>query len=211
MKANVSELFYSIQGEGITIGSPSIFIRFCGCNLRCPFCDTKYALDCKNYLSYEEIINQIKQFPAKRIIFTGGEPALQDEFIAFFISKNSNFFYQMETNGTILPKKSITLLDHITVSPKMFEINTDVLKEFKNIAKSIEFKFVVSEDFTREMELIYKLTLKPVVFQPVWENENLSKYIQKTKKIIEKVKEKAPFIKIIPQIHKILYGNRRGI
>ncbi len=211
MKANVSEIFYSIQGEGITIGYPSIFIRFCGCNLRCPFCDTKYALDCENYIEYEEVISQVKQFPARRVIFTGGEPALQDDFIAFFIGKNPDFFYQMETNGTVLPQKSISLLDHITVSPKMFALNIDVLKGFKNQARSVEFKFVVNENFDEEIELIRKLDLKPVVFQPIWENEGLSEYIQKTAKIIEKVKKNAPFVRVIPQIHKILYGNRRGI
>ncbi len=211
MKANVSEIFYSIQGEGITIGYPAIFIRFCGCNLRCPFCDTKYALDCENYLDYEEITDKTRRFPAKRVIFTGGEPALQDDFIAFFIAKNPDFFYQMETNGTILPQKSISLLNHITVSPKMFALNIDVLKEFKNEARSVEFKFVVNENFDEEIELIHKLDLKPVVFQPIWENESLSEYLQKTAKIIEKVKGAAPSIRIIPQIHKIIYGNRRGI
>ena len=211
MKANVSEIFYSIQGEGITIGHPAIFIRFCGCNLKCSFCDTKYALDCKNYIDCEEILSRIKQFPTKRIIFTGGEPALQDDFIAFFISKNPNSFYQMETNGTILPRKSIKILNHITVSPKIFALNIDVLKELKNRAKSIEFKFVVNENFKEEIELISKFDLKPVVFQPIWESESPREYLQKTAKIIEKVKEKAPFIRVIPQIHKILYGNKRGI
>lgn len=211
MKANVSEIFYSIQGEGITIGYPAVFIRFCGCNLRCPFCDTKYALNCENYIEYKEIMSQIRRFSVRRIIFTGGEPALQDDFIAFFIGKNPDFFYQMETNGTVLPQKSILLLDHITVSPKMFALNIDVLKEFKNKARSIEFKFVVSENFDEEIELIRKIDLKPAVFQPIWENESLSEYIQKTTKIIEKTKEKAPSIRVIPQIHKILYGNRRGI
>ncbi len=211
MKANISEIFYSIQGEGLTIGSPAVFIRFCGCNLNCPFCDTKYALNCQNWLEYDEIEEEVSKYKAKRVVFTGGEPALQDAFMAYFMQKNPEFYYQMETNGTIFPEKSVAFLDHITVSPKMFAVKREVLKALKTEAKSTEFKFVVDENFDEELKLIEELDLKPVVFQPIWRDETLKSYLEKVRSIIEIVKEKAPNVRVIPQLHKILYGNKRGI
>ncbi len=211
MKANLSEIFYSIQGEGLTIGAPAIFIRLCGCNLNCPFCDTKYAIDCTNWIGYETIKTIVRKFSGKRIIFTGGEPALQDEFMAFFMEKNPDFIYQIETNGTVLFKKSIKLFDHITISPKMFALKKDVLMELKETAKSVEFKFVVDENFENELNLVKELNLPRVVFQPVWLDESREYYLAKTRKIIEKVKTLAPNIRVIPQLHKILYGFKRGI
>ncbi len=211
MKANISEIFYSIQGEGLTIGFPAIFIRFCGCNLNCPFCDTKYAISCQNWLEYDKIQREVSKFRAKRVVFTGGEPALQDTFMAYFMQKNPDFYYQMETNGTVFPEKSITLLDHITVSPKMFAVNRDVLRAIKTEAKSVEFKFVVDENFNEELKLIEELDLKPVVLQPIWRDETLENYLEKVKNIIEIAKKKAPSVRVIPQLHKILYGQKRGI
>ncbi len=210
MKANISEIFYSIQGEGQTIGFPAIFVRFCGCNLNCPFCDTKYALNCENWMEYKEIIREVKQYPSKRVIFTGGEPALQDDFIAYFMRDNPEYIYQIETNGTII-FKDIERFNHITISPKMFALKKEVLIELNKRANSIEFKFVVTENFYNELRLIKDLNLKNVVFQPIWENETMLDYLKKGRKIIEKIKTEAPFIRVIPQLHKIIYGNGRGI
>ena len=211
MKANISEIFYSIQGEGLTIGFPATFIRFCGCNLNCPFCDTKYAINCQNWREYDKIQREVSKFKAKRVVFTGGEPALQDTFMAHFMQKNPDFYYQMETNGTVFPEKSIALLDHITVSPKMFAVNKDVLRAIKTEAKSVEFKFVVDENFNEELKLIEELDLNPIVLQPIWRDETLEDYLEKVKNIIEIAKKKAPGARVIPQLHKILYGQKRGI
>jgi len=211
MKANVSEIFYSVQGEGTTIGAPAIFIRFCGCNLSCPFCDTKYAINCRNILDFKAIYTIVSKFPAKRIIFTGGEPVLHDEFISYFIEEKPNYYYQIETNGTIYPENSIKKLDHVVVSPKMFAVDKHILVKLKENARSIEFKFVVDENFDKELELIDELKLENIVFQPVWNNETREQYLAKTRAIIEKVKQIATGIRVIPQLHKILYGFKRGI
>ncbi|AEA33086.1 7-carboxy-7-deazaguanine synthase QueE [Hippea maritima] len=211
MIVDVSEIFYSIQGEGSKIGYKAIFIRLCGCNLKCPFCDTKYALSCKNPMNAHEIYEKISRFPAKNIIFTGGEPTLKDNFMAYFMKKYNNYSYFLETNGTLFPKKSINLFSHIVVSPKMFAINLDVLKSLIKYSISIEFKFVVDENFTKELELMEELGLKEATFQPVWLNDSMESYIKKTVRIIEKLKDIPYNIRIIPQIHKILYGQKKGV
>ena len=77
----INEIFYSLQGEGHWTGTPAIFIRFAGCNLRCDFCDTNH--ESGEEYDTEELIKELSQYPAKRVILTGGEPGLQvnDELI----------------------------------------------------------------------------------------------------------------------------------
>ena len=79
-KFPVVEIFDSIDGEGKRTGYMAIFIRFAGCNLRCTYCDTSYALcssDASIFLTKEELLTKIASYPWKRITFTGGEPLLQ--------------------------------------------------------------------------------------------------------------------------------------
>ena len=71
----VNEIFYSIQGEGRYTGTPAIFIRLAGCNLRCDFCDTEHQP--YQDLTEEEIMRQIADFPTSHVVITGGEPMLQ--------------------------------------------------------------------------------------------------------------------------------------
>lgn len=71
----INEIFYSLQGEGRYAGTPAVFVRFSGCNLRCGFCDTSH--DSGVDMTCEEIVDHIERYPAKRVILTGGEPTLQ--------------------------------------------------------------------------------------------------------------------------------------
>ena len=125
----IKEIFYSLQGEGANIGKPAVFIRLADCNLNCQYCDT----DWKNgvEMSVSEILQEIKQFPAKMIIWTGGEPTLQlnNEILAHF-----TYYYNcIETNGTnLVPSK----IDYIACSPK---VSVNILH--KNFAFVNEFRF----------------------------------------------------------------------
>ena len=109
----IKEIFYSLQGEGAFTGRPAIFVRFSGCNLACPFCDT----DFKGGDDYteDELLEALSLFPCKFIVFTGGEPTLQlrDTLIARL--HKEAYYLAMETNGTRAYPKGI---DWITVSPK---------------------------------------------------------------------------------------------
>jgi len=106
MKLTVSEAFYSLQGEGMTTGYPALFIRFSDCNLHCVWCDSQEVMSKTKEIDLSDLIGR-KYFD--RVIFTGGEPMLyQDEIkaaIKFINSSfpNRDFFYEIETNGTILP------------------------------------------------------------------------------------------------------------
>lgn len=111
----INEIFYSLQGEGAFSGRAAIFVRFSGCNLKCPFCDT----DFKAYkeMSVEEIINATCQLSQKCdfIVLTGGEPTLQVDRELIEALHAEGFFIAMETNGT---KKIPSGVDWVTFSPK---------------------------------------------------------------------------------------------
>ena len=77
----ITEIFYSLQGEALTAGLPTIFIRLTGCPLRCVYCDTEYAFSGGERHSLEAIITTIKSYPCKRICLTGGEPLAQPNAI----------------------------------------------------------------------------------------------------------------------------------
>ena len=109
----IVEIFHSVQGEAYHMGKPHVFIRFGNCNLRCEWCDT-------NFLEYEEmelqeIVDKVLSFNCNRIIFTGGEPCLQDLETIGIALKKLGMNLSVETNGTInVPE----IIDWICVSPK---------------------------------------------------------------------------------------------
>lgn len=109
----VNEIFYSLQGEGHNTGRAAVFVRFAGCNLRCPFCDTDFS-DYRE-MSADEIIREISSFSSRFVVLTGGEPSLQ--VTAPFVDRlhEAGFEVAIETNGTRpLPAN----IDWVTVSPK---------------------------------------------------------------------------------------------
>lgn len=109
----IVEIFHSVQGEGYHTGIPHVFVRFGNCNLRCEWCDT-------NFLEYEtrdleDIVSEVSSYNCDRVIFTGGEPALQDLGSIGMELKKLGLHLSIETNGTI-PVDPI--VDWICVSPK---------------------------------------------------------------------------------------------
>ena len=109
----VNDIFYSLQGEGRNTGRAAIFIRFAGCNLKCPFCDTDFAQ--YEEMSDEDILNRIKSYPSRFVVLTGGEPSLQvDRHLVDLLHKHG-YELAMETNGT---HPIVDGIDWITCSPK---------------------------------------------------------------------------------------------
>ncbi len=111
---DIVEIFHSVQGEGFRAGIPHVFVRFGNCNLRCEWCDT-------DFLKYERmkskaIVEAVAKFNCKNIIFTGGEPMLNNLWPIQRILKSKDYHISIETNGTIPIEHG--LIDWICVSPK---------------------------------------------------------------------------------------------
>lgn len=110
----VNEIFYSIQGEGRNAGTPAVFVRFSGCNLKCPFCDTDFSFYTE--MSEEEILDKINKYKCDFVVLTGGEPTLQVTPKLLELLRKSGKYIAVETNGT--RKIDTKLYDWVTVSPK---------------------------------------------------------------------------------------------
>ena len=110
------EIFESLQGEGRNTGRPCVFIRFAGCNLKCPWCDTDVT---KRFsLSLDGILDELRQYKAKSVVLTGGEPTLvQDmpELVAAL--KKAGYWVAVETNGT-QDADWLQFADYVACSPK---------------------------------------------------------------------------------------------
>lgn len=110
----IVEIFETLQGEGFNTGMPSIFIRFGKCNLACPWCDTNYNQF--EMMSLADILENLRQFSARNIIITGGEPTIQPQIeILLNVLKQQGYFLAIETNGL---KPVPPQIDYIATSPK---------------------------------------------------------------------------------------------
>ena len=111
----VNEIFQSLQGEGFHAGTPAVFVRFSGCNLRCSFCDTRHEQG--SPMSLEEILREVMRYPgAPLCVLTGGEPSLFiDEAFVEALKHQTGKLIAIETNGT---RPLSSNLDWVTLSPK---------------------------------------------------------------------------------------------
>lgn len=126
----VNEIFYSLQGEGYWTGCPSVFVRFSGCNLKCSFCDTKH--ESFTEMSADDIVKAVRQYPARRVVLTGGEPTLQMTSELLDKLRAGGCFIQIETNGTVaLPRDMLERIDWITLSPKNAPVRIGRFDELK--------------------------------------------------------------------------------
>lgn len=145
------EIFYSIQGEGKSIGIPAVFIRTSLCNLHCVWCDTDYTwnwntlrfqhindqnpdyskFDKKDWIalcSVREVVQAVRAYPGKNVILTGGEPMLQQKGLGLLMHTlkqlDPEYHFEVETNGTMLPLSEFEQqIDQYNVSPKLENSN----------------------------------------------------------------------------------------
>jgi len=110
------EIFESLQGEGRNMGRPCVFVRFAGCNLACPWCDTDVRPRFRQ--SRDELVREVSSYRARSVILTGGEPTLQpemDELVGAL--KAHGFWIGVETNGLLSPAW-LDRVDYVACSPK---------------------------------------------------------------------------------------------
>lgn len=205
----VNEIFYSIQGEGQLVGLPTIFIRFTGCNLRCTYCDTTYAYTTGKEMSISDILSKIKKYPSKRICLTGGEPLLQKDLLTL-IKKLKNYSISIETNGSlnIKPYTSYASISLDIKSPSSGHKNDMYLENLNLLTNKDQVKFIVKTqtDINYAIKIIkkYSLDKKTNVFiNPV--------YGTTYNKIVSEILKLGLDIRVGTQLHKIIWGNKKGV
>ena len=207
---NVSEIFLSLNGEGLLIGVPTIFVRLSGCNLQCTWCDTKYAWEKGTEKTVEQVIEEVKTCDngfCDWVLITGGEPLLQE--IDELVRKLKNEYrIGIETNGSIY-KDVLQMCDFISadIKPPSSGNPTDNIPTFTRIVNAIkkkngQVKAVIADenDYTFVQKFIHENTIRvPVVLQPCWGKMTY----QDLCKIYFKTPVPVRTIRILTQIHKI--------
>ena len=214
---NVSEIFYSIQGEGNMAGKPCIFIRLQGCELRCEWCDTPYALDIKSKeleMTGMEIVDSIKKYDCNYILFTGGEPLLQKN-INFVIDYliNENYFVSIETNGhqsiEKVNKKAVKIIDFKAPGSGMSKFNN--FDNLNFLQKTDEVKVIISDrqDYDWAKKFILEQNLHEKVLNVILSPE----YGKLNSRILaEWILEDSLPVRLQLQIHKyIWHPDKRGV
>jgi 7-carboxy-7-deazaguanine synthase len=144
----VNEIFYSIQGESLSIGFPTIFVRFTGCNLRCTYCDTTYAYEDGQEMSLPDIFARIRTYQCKRVCLTGGEPLLQKE-INQLLNMLDTYSVSVETNGSVPIEKYELRNGHRFImdmkSPSSGCSDSMILENLDYLSENDEIKFVVAD------------------------------------------------------------------
>ncbi len=173
------EIFHSLQGEGVSIGKPSVFLRLAMCNLTCTWCDTAYTWDWQRYdpksevmeLSAEEARRDILAFGCRHLVVTGGEPLLQQGPLTPLLSslKGEGFSFEVETNGSVAPDTRLReTVDQWNVSPKLASSGNALGR--REVPEALEcfaalpnayFKFVIVErgDLSEVTDLVQRYGL----------------------------------------------------
>ena len=202
----VTEIFFSIQGEGTRAGLPCIFVRFTGCDLRCVYCDTAYAFHGGADMSREQILAEVARHPSRFVLLTGGEPVLQKELpqlAADLLARG--YDVAVETHGQrpldALPREVIRIVDVKT--PESGEVTTD-FGYLDHLAAHDEVKFVVGseEDWRWSLDVIRRHDLGrrlSVLVSPVWgrvDPRDLARWIL----------ESGENARMNLQLHKVIWG-----
>ncbi len=207
----ITEIFFSLQGEALTVGIPTTFIRLTGCPLRCQYCDTEYAFSGGEWMSFDEILAQVAANKTRYVTVTGGEPLAQKACIDMLVLLcDAGYKVSLETSGAL----DVSLVDSRVV--KVMDIKTPGSAEEKsNRLDNINFinahdqiKFVIcnEQDYEWSREFLQRHNLAEcceVLFSPSFEQlpaSDLADWI---------LRDALP-VRMQMQLHKLLWGNQPG-
>ena len=225
----IAEIFYSIQGEGMLAGSPSVFVRTSGCNLRCVWCDTPYTSwePEGSDIALEEILARVARYRAHYTVVTGGEPMIAPEIVPLTEAlRQMGQHVTIETAGTVFAAVDCHLM---SISPKLanstplerdggrwaaphdrLRVQPGVLRRLM-AAYEYQLKFVVEQedDLAEIKDLVAQLHANPqrVVLMPEGVDAEILR--ERAVWLVEICKQEG--YRFSPRLHIDLYGNRRGV
>ncbi|MEW5747753.1 MAG: radical SAM protein [Candidatus Thermoplasmatota archaeon] len=202
----VYSIFRSIQGEGRTMGAPTVFVRTSGCPLRCTYCDTKQAYEEGSVMSIESIMKEVRKHKARHVCLTGGEPLMQRDAPAL-IRKLLEAGYRVvvETNGA-MPLDDMPCDDNLSISmdikcPSSGEAEKMLFENMEMLGPMDQLKFVVSDkaDYEYAKEVIREHPPKcDVILTPVGGKD--------LRWLAESALKDGLDVRVMPQLHKIIWG-----
>ena len=206
---NITEIFYSLQGEAKEVGIPTVFVRLTGCPLRCNYCDTAYAFKGNNPLSIQHILDEVAQYNAQYVCVTGGEPMAQSNCLKLLDSLiDSGYNVSMETSGSIdiTPVNSRVSIVMDIKTPSSTEEHQNRYENLPILKRKDQLKFVIASrsDFDWCTEILDNHEIESeILFSPVYES-------LKPVELAEWILEKKLNVRLQVQLHKILWGDQKG-
>lgn len=223
------EVFYSLQGEGASIGRPAVFLRLASCNLACRWCDTRYSWErdpaCGDNsetaaVKTAQLAERIRRHHCRRLVVTGGEPLLQQDGIAHLLAslQGEGMVTEIETNGTITPSAKLReMVRQWNVSPKL--PSSGITRERREAPECLSmfrkmpganFKFAVldEEDLGEADALVqrYRMDIDRVILMPV--ADNVADLNARGRWLAEECKARG--YTFSTRLHILLWGNARA-
>ncbi len=225
----ISEIFYSVQGEGMLAGVPSVFVRTSGCNLRCVWCDTPYTSWAPEgaEMSVADVVSQASSYGASHVVVTGGEPMIQPAVVELTTAlQAAGSHITMETAGTVYVPVACDLM---SISPKLanstpwtredgrWAAQHERLRCQSNVLRRLmseyeyQLKFVIAapEDVPEVEALVTAVggDRSRVLLMP--EGIDADTLAERGRWLVEICKERG--YRFSPRLHVMLWGNRRGV
>ena len=206
---NITEIFYSLQGEAKEVGIPTVFVRLTGCPLRCNYCDTAYAFKGNNPLSIQHILDEVAQYDAQYVCVTGGEPMAQSNCLKLLDSLiDIGYNVSMETSGSIdiTPVNSKVSIVMDIKTPSSTEEHQNRYENLPILKSKDQLKFVIASrsDFDWCTEILDNHEVESeILFSPVYES-------LKPVELAEWILEKKLNVRLQVQLHKLLWGDQKG-
>ena len=219
----MTEIFYSLQGEALTSGLPTVFVRLTGCPLRCVYCDTTYSFTGGERLSLEAIMADIAQYPCKRVCITGGEPLAQPNCIALINRLlEAGYEISLETAGALsvadVPEAVSKVMDVKT--PSSGESDKNLWSNLDYLTQHDQLKFVIMNrsdyEWSKQQLIDYNLDQKvgTVWFSPMFNvNDSKDSAVEVpnlARELAEWILEDAIPVRLQLQLHKIIWADAKG-
>ena len=211
-RLKITEIFYSLQGEALNVGLPTVFIRLTGCPLRCSYCDTAYAFSGGEWMDIEAIIDELRQYKTSHVTVTGGEPLAQKACIGLLNQLcNLGYDVSLETSGAIpvdqVDERVVKILDVKT--PGSEEDSKNKIENFAFLNTGDQVKFVIcnetdylwSRQFIEQHQLENKCEILFSASNDELDATTLADWVLR-----DRLK-----VRFQIQLHKYLWGDKAGV
>jgi 7-carboxy-7-deazaguanine synthase len=211
-RLRITEIFYSLQGESLTAGCPTVFIRLTGCPLRCDYCDTDYAFQGGEWMELPQILERVAGYTPRYVTVTGGEPLAQPNCLALLraLCDAGGYTVSLETSGALpvdnVDPRVVKVMDLKT--PGSGEAEKNRYENLAALGRTDQVKFVICDradyEWARELIARYRLdAVCEILFSPSHGQQNPAR-------LAEWILEDRLPVRLQLQLHKQLWGNERG-
>jgi 7-carboxy-7-deazaguanine synthase len=218
LTGRIAEVFFSIQGEGATAGTPAVFVRLQGCSVGCAWCDTKYSWDPEagQEVALDRLVEEASAFPCRRSVITGGEP-LESSLFAPLVQtlKARGFTLEVETSGTLPPPPVPVDQWNVSVKlagsgvPEARRINPEAIRQFLGLGAWWKFVVVDAADVAEVLRLAERFAIprERILLMP--EGVRPEEILEHSPWVWEECKRYG--FRFSPRLHILLWAAKRGV